>query len=303
VGQDGFAGTVQLSAIVTPPGLTAVTIPSTVQVSSNNITQAAVTVTTTTATIPGNYTIDIIGNSTSGFHTVSITVTVTPRPDFKLSSSASAMIIQTGGSATSTVTVSPIASFTGAVALSTTAPTGFTTSFSTNPITGGTGTSTLTIIVGTSVAPGSYTLTVNGNSGSTTHTTTINVTVTASTKTTLVVTQTSWTHRLSLSKNGHTQTFTVTIKNTGKTPAYIQLLAAGNSTNLTSSFNLGSAVALLTPGKSVTISLSQPFNTTSIGLKFNFTIQLLYGTSIEATGNILSPQTIQVAKGTFAIAA
>ena len=82
-------------------------------------------------------------------------------------------------------------------------------------------------------------------------------------------------------------------------PTYIQLLAAGNSTNFTSSFSLGSSVALLSPGKSITISLSQPFNTTSISLKFNFTIHLLYGTSIDATGNILSPQTIQAVKGSF----
>ena len=301
VGQDGFAGTVQLSAIVTPPGLTAVAIPSTVQVSSNNITQAAVTVTTTAETIPGNYTIDIIGNSTSGFHTVSITVTVTPRPDFKLLSSASAMIIQTGASAASTLSVSPGAGFTGSVTLSATAPPGFTTNFSINPITGGTGTSTLTITVGASVTAGSYTLTINGNSGSIAHTTTINVTITTSATVTFVVKQASWVHRLSLNKNGSTQTFTLTVQNTGISPTYIQLLAAGNSTNFTSSFRLGSSVALLSPGKSITISLSQPFNTTSIGLKFNFTIQLLYGTSIDATGNILSRQTIQAVKGSFTV--
>jgi len=301
VGQDGFAGTVQLSAIVTPPGLTAVTIPSTVQVSSNNITQAVVTITTTTATIPGNYTIDIIGNSTSGFHTVSITVTVTPRSDFKLSSSVSAMIILTGASAASTLSVSPVAGFTGSVTLSATAPPGFTTNFSVNPITGGSGTSTLNITVASSVGEGSYILTVTGSSGSITHSATINVTVAASAKTTLVVTQVSWTHRLSLSKNSTTQTFTLNVKNTGVSPAYVQLLAAGNSTDLKSFFNVESGVTLLSPGASITITLSQPFNGTIIGLKFNFTIQLFYGTSIDPAGTILSPHTLQAVKGSFTI--
>ncbi len=301
VGQDGFAATVELSAIVTPPGLTAVSIPSTVQVSSNNITQAVVTITTTKATILGNYTIDIIGNSTSGFHTVSITVTVTPRSDFKLSSSASAMIIQTGASAASTLSVSPVAGFTGSVTLSATAPPGFTTNFSVNPITGGSGTSTLNITVASSVGEGSYILTVTGSSGSITHSATINVTVAASAKTTLVVTQVSWTHRLSLSKNSTTQTFTLNVKNTGVSPAYVQLLAAGNSTDLKSFFNVESGVTLLSPGASITITLSQPFNATGIGVKFNFTIELFYGTSIDPAGTILSPHTLQAVKGSFTI--
>ncbi len=300
-GLNGFVAVVQLFATVSPSGVSAVPDPSTIQVLSDNLTQAGLIISTTTATSPGNYTIYLTGNSTSGSHTTSITLTVVPRPDFILSSSASALIIQTGASATSSISVSPTGGFTGPVTLSTIVQSGFTTSFSINPITGGAGTSTLTITVGSSVAAGSYTLTVNGNSGSTTHSTTINVTVTTSTKTTLVVNQVSWAHRLSLTKNGSTQTFTVTVKNNGKSPAYVQLLAAGNSTNLKSFFNVESAVSILSPGASLTISLSQPFNTTSIGLKFNFTIQLFSGTGTDPSGNILSPQTTQVVKGTFTI--
>ena len=299
--QDGFTGPVQLFTIVSPSGVSAVPNPSTVQLTSNSTATILVSISTTTATSPGNYTLDIIGNSTSGAHTVSITVTVTPPPDFKLTSSTSALIIQTGASATVTVSVSPAAGFNSPVTLSTTAPLGFTASFSINPIIGGTGTSTLTITIGSSVSAGTYSITVNGNSGSITHATTLNVTVTASARTTFSVNQVSWIRKLSVTKNGGIQTFTLTIRNTGKTPAYMQLLATGNSTNLKSSFNKVSSVALLAPGKSITISLSQPFNTTSIGLKFNFTIQLLFGNSIDTTGNILSPQTTQVAKGAFTV--
>src|SRR3989475_6878287 len=118
LGQSGFSDTVHLFATVSPSGVSAVPEPAIVQVLSNNITQARVIITTTTATTPGSYTINISGNSTIGSHAVSVTVTVTPRPDFKLSSSASAMIIQNGASATSNVTVSPIASFTLPVTLS-----------------------------------------------------------------------------------------------------------------------------------------------------------------------------------------
>src|SRR5207247_2646122 len=190
--------------------------------------------------------------------------------------------------------------FVAPVSLSATGPAGFTTSYSTNPIIGGSGTSTLTVTVDSSVATGSYIVTVTGTSGPLTHTATVNVTVSASTKTTLVLSQISWAHRLSLAKNGNTQTFTLILKNTGKSATYVQL-AAGNSTDLKTFFNLESAVAMLPPGSAITISLSQPFNTTSVGLKFNFTIRLFYGTSIDSSGNILRPQMLQAVKGSFTI--
>jgi len=102
LGQDGFSGIVQLFAAVSPSGVSTVPEPATVQVLSNNVTEAMVIISTTAGTSPGNYTINITANSTSGAHTLSVTVTVTPRPDFKLSSSTSALIIQNGASATST---------------------------------------------------------------------------------------------------------------------------------------------------------------------------------------------------------
>ncbi len=129
----------------------------------------------------------------------------------------------------------------------------------------------------------------------------INVTVATSSKSNIVVSQISWSHRLSLSKNNNTQTFTLTIKNTDKNPLYIQVLSTGNSTNLKSSFNVESGVTLLSSGSSLTISLNQQFNATSIGSKFNFTILLFHGTSVDKSGNILDPQTLQVAKGSFTI--
>jgi len=143
---------------------------------------------------------------------------------------------------------------------------------------------------------------VNGNGGAVNHTATISVTVTTSAQITFVVRQASWIHKLSLSKSSATQTFTLTVKNTGVSPAYVQLLAAGNSTNLKSFFTVESGVALLSPSASITLTLTQPFNATSIGLKFNFTIQLFYGTSIDPAGTILSPHALQVVKGSFTVA-
>jgi len=230
-----------------------------------------------------------------------VNIYIAPKPDFSLATGSTGLIIVSGASATSTVSVSPMNGFVAPVSLSATGPAGFTTSYSINPIMGGSGTSTLTVTVDSSVPTGSYIVTVTGTSGLIAHSATINVTVSSSTKTNLVVSQVSWNHRLSLSKNGNTQTFMLILKNTSKSVEYVQLLAAGNSTDLKSFFNLKSGVALLVPGSSLTISLSQAFNTASIGSKYSFTLQLFYGTSIDSSGNILSPQTLQVVKGAFTI--
>src|SRR5207245_10275568 len=124
----------------------------------------------------------------------------------------------------STVYTPPVYGLFAAATLSATGPAVFTMSYSINPILGGSGTSTLTVTAASSVAAGSYIITVTGNSGSITHSLTLNVTVASSSKLTLSVVQVSWTHRLSLSKNGGSQTFTMTVKNPGKNTAYVKLL-------------------------------------------------------------------------------
>jgi len=295
-----FSGNVSLTAMLTPPGPAAYFSNNTVFIGEGSI--AVSTLTVAAGSSPAGYynvTIEAVAGSLS--HQVVVNIYIAPKPDFSIATGSTGLIIVSGASATSTVYTSPINGFAAPVTLSATGPAGFTMSYTINPILGGSGTATLTVTAASSVAAGSYIITVTGNSGSITHSLTLNVTVASSSKLTLSVVQVSWTHRLSLGKNGGSQTFTMTVKNTGKSPAYVQLLAAGNSTSLTSSFNQESGVTILSPGQSTTISLNQLFNNSSIGLKFNFTIQLLYGTSINATGNILSPQTIQAVKGSFTV--
>jgi subtilisin family serine protease len=100
-----------------------------------------------------------------------------PPPDFSLSASPNSLTIQQGLSSSSTVTVTSLNGFSGAVTLSLSGnPAGVTGTFSPNPTST---TSTLTITVGSSTPTGSYPLTVTGVSGSLTHTTTITLTVSA----------------------------------------------------------------------------------------------------------------------------
>jgi len=298
---NGFSGMVQIYSTTSASGATISPNQYDASLSAGGTNDTGFSISTTRATPPGTYTITLTGNSTIGSHVASITLVVTPPADFSLTANPAGLIIVSGASAASTISISPFNGFTAPVSLNATGQTGFTASFSVNPIMGGSGTSTLNIAVASSVSAGSYILTVTGSSGSISNTVTLNVTVAASAKTTLVVTQVSWAHRLSLSKNSATQTFTLNVKNTGVSPAYVQLLATGNSTDLRSFFNVESGVTLLSPGASITITLSQPFNATGVGVKFNFTIQLFYGTRIDPVGTILSPHTLQAVKGSFTI--
>jgi len=185
----------------------------------------------------------------------------------------------------------------------TNAPAGITGSFSPNPVLGGSGVSTLTISVASTVPAGNYTLTVLGSGGSFAHTVSIPVIVSSTSVTKLTESRVSWAHRLSLSKNGAVETWTVTVRNTGLSPSYVQVVIAGRASNANQSFTVKTLVTLLQPGASLTVTLSQPFTGASIGLRYNFAISLLYGSALDTSANIIEPTTIPVTKGTFSIVA
>jgi subtilase family serine protease len=97
---------------------------------------------------------------------------------FSLFASPSSLTVAEGSAGSSTITVSPIGSFSSGVMLTTsTLPTGVTAAFGTNPISSGSGSSALTFTVGSTAAPGTYNITVTGTSGSTVETTTVSLTV------------------------------------------------------------------------------------------------------------------------------
>jgi hypothetical protein len=188
------------------------------------------------------------------------------------------------------------------VTLSSTAPTGFASNFGPNPILGGSGSSTLTLSILSTVPVGNYSITVTGTGGSFTHTVAIRVTVSAAVKVTLAVGQISWSHRVSLRRSGGVETWTMNVRNIGQSPAYFQILVAGNSTSSGMFFGAKTTVALLAPGASTTITLSQHFTSSSVGQKFSFAITLYYGSGIYPSGNIISPQQSVVATGALSVA-
>jgi len=86
-------------------------------------------------------------------------------PDFSISAAPPSETVNQGVTASYTVTVSPINSFTETVNLSVTgAPAGSAATFTPASVGGGSGTSTLTLTTSSSTAPGTYTLTITGTS-------------------------------------------------------------------------------------------------------------------------------------------
>jgi len=106
-------------------------------------------------------------------------------PNFSLVAASNSISVQSGKTASDTLTVTGIGNFTGSVGLANSpVPSGVTVTFTPNPVMintrGGSATSSMTVFVPTSVAGGtSFTFTVTGTSGSLSHSVSIAVMVTS----------------------------------------------------------------------------------------------------------------------------
>ncbi len=170
---NGFSGSVALTASGVPSGANASFNPASVTGSG----PSTLSLTTSSSTPPGNYTVTVTGTSGSLAHSTTVTLVVNPPPvpDFSLSASPGTLTFNQGANGTSTITVNPINGFNGSVSLSASGlPSGVTAAF--NP-SSTTSTSVLTLTAATNAATGTANVTVTGISGSLTHTTTVSLTV------------------------------------------------------------------------------------------------------------------------------
>jgi hypothetical protein len=118
----------------------------------------------------GNYNLFVVAN---GIQSNAITVDVVG--GFSLNANPAFVSVAQGGSATSTVTVTPGSGFSGSVMLSASGlPNGVTAMFSPNPASS---TSTLTLMASGTAALGTTTVTITGTSGSLTSSTTLSLSV------------------------------------------------------------------------------------------------------------------------------
>jgi len=165
----GWTGDVTLGATDLPNGISVNYNPVTVKGGNGTST---VTLTAAPSTPLGNYTFNLSGNSGGLTHTTTLPVTVNNSiGDFYGTLTGTIQNIAQGGSASYSITIVPTGGFTGAVTLGVSGlPAGTTATFSTNPITGGSGSTVLLISTSSSTpSPSVSNLTLTGVSGTLTH--------------------------------------------------------------------------------------------------------------------------------------
>jgi subtilase family serine protease len=166
---NGFSGAVSLSASGLPSGVTASFNP----VSTTGTSTLTLTAGSSAAT--GTFTVTINGVSGNLNRSTTISLTVTPAPNFSLSASPASLSITRRSSGTTAITITPTNGFSSGVNLSASGMrNGTTASFSPNPATGS---STLTLSASRKATAGTATITITGKSGNLTHQTTISLTV------------------------------------------------------------------------------------------------------------------------------
>ena len=200
-------------------------------------------------------------------------------PGFSLFAAPSDVTITEGGTAASTITITPSGGLNSAVFLATLkVPSGVTPTFKPNPATTN---STLTLVAGATAATGTATVTIQGVSGSLTSTTTLSLTVNA--PPTVTVSPTS----VAFAKTVVDETSAkkpVTLTNIGTTTLTISSIAisgddSGDFGQTTSSKPCGSTLAA---GKSCIVEVT--FTPTQVGAR---------SSQLTITDNSLSsPQTV-----------
>src|SRR6266567_164240 len=169
----GFSGNVTLSGFCGPSAeFIASVSPSSAILSGGGMATSTLTVSATTNSVPGNYTVFVKGTNTTIFPTFSmvtnttlVTVTVYG-PDFKLTTATTTVSFAAGTPTTSAITVTSLLGFTGDVSFTSfmIPPTGLTVSCTT--VAGSMGTSTCTYA---STTAGTYAVLITGTSGMRTH--------------------------------------------------------------------------------------------------------------------------------------
>jgi hypothetical protein len=173
-----YAGTVGLTAAVSPSGPTASLNPASITLTAGGSATSTLTVSASSSIPPGFYTVTVNATSGTRAHAITLQIDVV---DLTLSANPNDFAVHNGNSGTSTITILPLNGFTGTVSLaasvvpSSTGPTA-SISPSTLTVSGCGATSTLTVNArGTS---GLYNVTITATSGTVSHSITLQVAIT-----------------------------------------------------------------------------------------------------------------------------
>jgi IPT/TIG domain-containing protein len=180
---NGFNSPVTLTCSGLPLGTSCAFAPPAVTPGATAVT-STLTITTNANTPAATSTVTVTGTFGPLSHGTTVSLTVTPAPDFTIAAAALApATVPAGGSATSTVTIAALNGFIGATDLTCTitpvvspAP---ACAFNPTPVPGGSGTSALTVSTSATTPVNVYNVTITGTSGSLSHTNPLSLTVTA----------------------------------------------------------------------------------------------------------------------------
>jgi hypothetical protein len=175
---NGFNSSVGLSVnCPNPSGITCPWDVNPVTVTYPTPSTATLTITTSSFTHTGWYTLVIAGTSGTLTHNTSVTLVVNAPPDFSSSATPSSRTVTQGSNTTYTPTVTALNGFTGSVIFSAGGlPAGASASFSPTSVSGS-GSSTITVSTSSTTPSGTYTVTITGTSGGLTHNTSVTLVV------------------------------------------------------------------------------------------------------------------------------
>ncbi len=165
-GQNGYAGTANLSVAGLPSGATATFNPAAVAGSGTS----QMTIATTSTTPTGSYPLTVTAASGSLSHTASVTLVVTAAADFTVSTSPASQSVGAGSATGYTVSITALNGYAAATSLSVSGlPAGATATFNPASVTGS-GSSQLAVSTASTTPAGSYALTITASGSGITHT-------------------------------------------------------------------------------------------------------------------------------------
>jgi uncharacterized membrane protein len=238
----GFTGSVNFSVTGLPAGATSAFNPPSLSASGTT----TLTVSTSTSTPPGTYSLTIAANDGSITRTATVALLVDPVGDFSLTISPSSQTVILGQNIGYGVTVSAAGGFTSLVNLSVSGiPTGATATLSPSSVQGS-GLVSLAIVPGANTPGGTYTITVTGNTGPLVHTATA----------TLVILVPDFTFSASPSSRtilvGQSTSYTATFTPINTYAGTVTFSVSGLPAGATSLFNPGSLSSAGTTSLSIT---------------------------------------------------
>lgn len=223
------------------------------------------------STPPGQYKLEVKAKNKEGNYdiydkvTITIQVTSAQEPDFTLSASPQSITVAQGEMAEYSITVTPIAGFSGTVHFTASGiPPGSTYQF----VSSGSNIY-LRITTSTSTPPGDYTIAVTAEGGGKTHTANLSLTVTAATTTSSPTTTTTTTQSFFIQVDPNTLTLarggaahlTVRVQGIGGFSSPVTLSASGLPQGVTISSNINNAPPDFTANVTLVATSSAPLGT------------------------------------------